>query len=68
MPLRRGTSPAVKSSNIKEMVDAGHPQDQSVAAAMREADDSARGNAMPATMKSHAPGGAKRRPAKFGKM
>lgn len=42
MPLRRGTSEAVVSQNIKEMVDAGHPQDQAVAAAMRMKRESAR--------------------------
>jgi hypothetical protein len=35
MPLRKGTSKATVSSNIKEMVAAGHPQKQSVAAAIR---------------------------------
>jgi hypothetical protein len=37
MPLRPGKSQAVISSNIREMVDAGHPQDQAVAAAMSKA-------------------------------
>jgi hypothetical protein len=34
MPLRHGSSQKVISSNIKEMVKAGHPQRQAVAAAM----------------------------------
>ena len=37
MPLAHGSSPATISSNIREMVHAGHPQDQAVAAAMRTA-------------------------------
>jgi hypothetical protein len=38
MPLKNGKSKAVVSQNIKEMVAAGHPQDQAVAAAMRVRD------------------------------
>jgi hypothetical protein len=37
MPLAHGSSPATISSNIREMVHAGHPQAQAVAAAMRTA-------------------------------
>lgn len=37
MPLEAGSSQATISHNIKEMVEAGHPQKQAVAAAMREA-------------------------------
>lgn len=37
MPLKKGSSKKVISSNIREMRAAGHPQAQSVAAAMREA-------------------------------
>jgi hypothetical protein len=37
MPLKRGKSRKVVSENISEMVHAGHPQKQAVAAAMREA-------------------------------
>ena len=34
MPLRKGTSRRVVSSNIKEMMDAGYPQKQAVAASL----------------------------------
>jgi hypothetical protein len=37
MPLQKGKSQSVISSNISEMVASGHPQDQAVAAAMRSA-------------------------------
>jgi hypothetical protein len=37
MPLERGSSRAVVSRNISEMVRAGHPQRQAVAAALRTA-------------------------------
>ena len=37
MPLKKGSSDKVISSNIAEMVEAGHPQKQAVAAAMRSA-------------------------------
>ena len=37
MPLERGSSRATISRNISEMVRAGHPQRQAIAAAMRQA-------------------------------
>jgi len=37
MPLKRGKSRKVISANIREMVLAGHPRDQAIAAAMRQA-------------------------------
>jgi hypothetical protein len=40
MPLKRGASRAVISSNIKEMIQSGHPQRVAVAAALHTADKS----------------------------
>lgn len=40
MPLEPGSSQATISHNIKEMVNAGHPQNQAVAAAERKAHES----------------------------
>lgn len=37
MPLHKGKSEAVVSKNIAEMIDAGHPRDQAIAAAMNVA-------------------------------
>ena len=37
MPLKAGKTPAIISANIREMIRAGHPRDQAVAAAMRKA-------------------------------
>lgn len=37
MPLKKGKSNKVVSGNISEMVDAGFPQDQAVAASLRKA-------------------------------
>ena len=42
MPLKKGSSAKTKSENIKEMMASGHPQDQSVAAAMSSARKSKR--------------------------
>ncbi len=42
MPLQRGDSQAVISSNIREMVASGRPHNQAVAAALRTAHDTAR--------------------------
>ena len=37
MPLKKGKSKKVVSSNIKEMMDAGYPQKQAVAASLSQA-------------------------------
>lgn len=35
MPLKKGTSDAVVSKNVEEMIKAGHPRAQAIAAALR---------------------------------
>jgi hypothetical protein len=37
MPLKKGKSKSVISSNISEMVKAGHPRNQAIAASLNEA-------------------------------
>lgn len=37
MPLKKGRSKKTISTNIKEMMDAGHPQKQAVAASLNQA-------------------------------
>jgi hypothetical protein len=54
MPLKRGKSPKTISRNISEMVRAGHPQKQAVAAALRTSREA----------KSHAIQSALRKPRK----
>lgn len=43
MPLQKGKSQETISSNISEMMHAGHPQNQAIAAALQTARESARG-------------------------
>lgn len=47
MPLKAGTSRETVSDNIREMVKAGHPQNQAVAAAMRKKRESGKGKRRP---------------------
>lgn len=44
MPLEKGSSQKTISKNIKEMQKAGHPHNQAVAAAMRQAGKSKGGS------------------------
>ena len=37
MPLKKGSSKGVVSSNISEMIKAGHPRKQAIAASLRSA-------------------------------
>jgi hypothetical protein len=37
MPLKKGTSQKIISGNIREMIHAGHPQKQAIAASMNKA-------------------------------
>lgn len=43
MPLEKGSSEATVSRNISEMMHAGHPQDQAIAAAKRQQRKSSHG-------------------------
>lgn len=57
MPLKPGSGESVISSNIKEMQNSGHPHDQSVAAALHNADKYRRGGKLGVMrpMKMHEP-------------
>lgn len=56
MPMIRSGSRAAISANISEMVHAGHPQRQAVAAAMRTADKYASGGTVSGFLHSAVPG------------
>jgi hypothetical protein len=43
MPLIHSASPAAIANNIRELIAAGHPQKQAVAAALRTADEAGGG-------------------------
>ena len=55
MPLKKGTSQATISGNIKEMKQAGYPQDQAVAASLDTARKSAGPNKPPPPPKKAPP-------------
>ena len=40
MPLKKGSSPEIVHSNIDEMIAAGHPKKQAIAASLHQADKS----------------------------
>lgn len=60
MPLAKGRSNTVISSNISEMIHAGHPRNQAIAASLRMARDSAKRYASGGTLVSDtgSPGGS----------
>lgn len=65
MPLFKGTSQSVISENIREMRNAGHPEDQAAAAAYRMAGKSSKKKPAKAPAKKGVKGAPK--PAFFGK-
>jgi hypothetical protein len=53
MPLKSGTSRETVSENISEMVRAGHPQKQAIAAAMQKKRESGKGKRRTRRAKRH---------------
>jgi len=51
MPLKSGSSQAVISANIREMIEAGHPREQAIAAALRKAGKSNKDSVSDADLK-----------------